>query len=48
MPARAVADAAAKECSVPQPLWKAVLTDAQFWVPAIVLAIGIAILVAVK
>jgi hypothetical protein len=33
---------------VRQPLWKAILSDVQFWVPAVVLALGIAILVAVK
>ena len=28
--------------------WKAILSDSHFWLPVIVLAIGIAILVAVK
>jgi hypothetical protein len=29
-------------------VWKAILSDSQFWVPAVVLAIGLAILVAVQ
>jgi hypothetical protein len=33
---------------VRQPVWKAILSDSQFWVPAVVLAIGLAILVAVQ
>jgi hypothetical protein len=33
---------------VRQPVWKAVLSDTHFWVPALVLAIGLAILVAVQ
>jgi hypothetical protein len=37
-----------KERFVRQPLWKAILSDAHFWVPVVVLAIGIAILVAVR
>ena len=31
-----------------QSLWKAILTDAHFWLPVVVLAIGVAILTAVK
>ena len=29
-------------------MWKAILSDSHFWLPVIVLAIGVAILVAVK
>ena len=29
-------------------MWKAILSDSHFWLPVIVLAIGIAILTAVK
>ena len=29
-------------------IWKAMLSDSHFWLPVIVLAIGVAILVAVK
>jgi len=31
-----------------QQLWKAILTDRQFWLPVIVLAIGICLLAAVR
>lgn len=30
------------------PLWKAILTDSQFWLPVLVLAIGIGLLAAVR
>jgi hypothetical protein len=29
-------------------MWKAILSDSHFWLPVVMLAIGIAILVAVK
>jgi hypothetical protein len=31
-----------------QPLWKAILTDVHFWLPVLVLAIGIGLLAAVR
>jgi hypothetical protein len=33
---------------VNQPLWRAVLTDAHFWIPVAVLIIGIVVLEAVR
>jgi hypothetical protein len=37
-----------QESRVNQSLWKAVLTDAHFWIPVAVLILGIAILEAVR
>jgi hypothetical protein len=31
-----------------QPLWKAILTDGQFWLPVVVLILGIGLLAAVR
>jgi hypothetical protein len=37
-----------QEGLVKQPMWKAILTDGHFWLPVIVLVVGIAVLAAVK
>jgi hypothetical protein len=36
------------EVPLKQPLWKAILTDRHFWLPVVVLAIGISLLAAMR
>jgi hypothetical protein len=33
------------ECGGGQNMWRAILTDVQFWIPAVVLAMGVGLLV---
>ena len=37
-----------READLRQSMWKAILTDNQFWLPVLVLAIGIGVLAAVR
>ena len=36
------------EVSLNQPMWRAILTDGHFWLPVVVLALGIGLLAAVR